>query len=105
MRLETKNPLHFDDMFAAKTMFKQTITHGMLTGGYVSALFAEHFPGAAFVKMQLNWLKPVRVGDAVTTTIIVTDRNPAKRRLVFDYTCTVQGTNVLIGTAELLLPQ
>ena len=31
------NPVHLDDGFAAGTMFKQRIAHGMFTGGLISA--------------------------------------------------------------------
>lgn len=99
------NPLHFDDSFARGTMFKSKIVHGILTASYVSALFAEHFPGAAFIETNFKYLKPVRVGDEVTARIVVTDRNELRRRVTFDCGCSVGPVQVLSGTAVLMMPR
>ena len=40
-----KNPVHLDEKYAAGTMFKQRIAHGMLTAGYISAVFGMELPG------------------------------------------------------------
>ena len=40
-----KNPVHLDEAFAAKTMFKTRIAHGMLTASYISAVFGMELPG------------------------------------------------------------
>ena len=34
-----RNPVHLDAAYAAKTIFKEPIAHGMLTAGYISAVF------------------------------------------------------------------
>jgi len=33
------NPMHLDEAYAAATMFKGRIAHGMLTAGYLSTIF------------------------------------------------------------------
>jgi acyl dehydratase len=39
------NPYHFDEMYAAKGMFKKRIAHGMLVTGYISTVLGTIFPG------------------------------------------------------------
>ena len=34
-----RNPVHIDADYAADTMFKERIAHGMLSGAYISAVF------------------------------------------------------------------
>ena len=55
-----KNPVHLDADYAAKTIFKGTIAHGMLTAGYISAVFGMEMPGpgAIYVSQTLNFRAP-----------------------------------------------
>ena len=40
-----RNPMHFDDAYAATTMFGERIAHGMLTGGFISTMIGMVLPG------------------------------------------------------------
>jgi 3-hydroxybutyryl-CoA dehydratase len=101
-----KNPVHLDPEYAAKTIFKQTIAHGMLTAGYISAVFGMEMPGpgAIYVSQTLNFRAPVRKGDRVVAKVRVMELYPAKRRARFECTCTVDGKAVLEGEAVLMVP-
>ena len=37
------NPVHLDAEYAAKTIFKERIAHGILSAGYISAIFGMTF--------------------------------------------------------------
>ena len=52
-----RNPVHLDAAYAAKTIFKEPIAHGMLTAGYISAVFGMELPGpgAIYVSQTLNF--------------------------------------------------
>jgi hypothetical protein len=52
-----KNPVHLDAAYAARTIFKEPIAHGMLTAGYISAVFGMELPGpgAIYVSQTLNF--------------------------------------------------
>ena len=101
-----KNPVHLDEAYAAKTIFKTRIAHGMLTAGYLSAVFGMELPGpgAIYVTQTLNFRGPVKIGDKVIAKVRVAELFPAKRRARFDCMCTVDGKPVLEGEAILMVP-
>ena len=101
-----RNPVHLDDDYAAGTMFKGRIAHGMLTAGLISAIIGEQLPGhgAIYLGQSLKFLAPVRPGDEVHAELIVTDIDREKNRLKMDCTCTVAGKKVLVGEATVLAP-
>ena len=101
-----KNPVHLDADYAAKTIFKEPIAHGMLTAGYISAVFGMELPGpgAIYVSQTLNFRGPVKVGDRVVAKVRVLELYPAKRRARFESVCLVDGKPVLEGEAVLMVP-
>ncbi len=101
-----KNPVHLDTAYAAKTIFKDRIAHGMLTAGYISAVFGTELPGpgAIYVSQTLNFKAPVRIGDRVVAKVRVLELFPEKRRVRFECICTVADKPVLTGEAVLLVP-
>jgi 3-hydroxybutyryl-CoA dehydratase len=100
-----KNPVHLDAAYAATTMFKERIAHGMLSAGYISAVFGMEMPGpgAIYVSQTLNFKAPVRIGDTVVTTAKVIELMD-KRRVKFETVCTVGGKPVVSGEAVLMVP-
>ena len=78
-----KNPVHTDAAYAATTMFKRPIMHGMLGAALFSKVFGTLFPGEGtiYLKQSLNFLKPMYVDtkyDAVfTVKELIKDKNRA----------------------------
>lgn len=78
-----KNPVHTDADYAAKTMFKRPIMHGMLGAALFSKVFGTLFPGEGtiYLKQSLNFLKPMYPDteyEAVfTVKEVVKDKNRA----------------------------
>ncbi len=102
-----RNPVHFDHAYAATTIFKVPIAHGLLTAAYISTVFGMHLPGpgAIYVSQTLNFKAPVKIGDEVMARVVVVDLVHSKRRALFDCTCTVRGRVVLDGEAMMMVPQ
>ena len=100
------NPVHLDEAYAATTMFKARIAHGMLTAGLISAVIGEQLPGHGTIYMgqNLKFLAPVRPGDTVLAEVTVREIDYAKRRVGLDCRCTVGNTTVLKGDALVLAP-
>lgn len=102
-----RNPVHVDAEYAAKTIFKERVSHGMLTAGYISAVFGMELPGpgAIYVSQTLNFRRPVKIGDEITTRVMVQELWPAKQRARFECICMNGGGKVVLeGEAILLVP-
>ena len=101
-----KNPVHLDAEYAAKTMFKERIAHGMLSAAYISAVFGMEMPGpgAIYISQTLNFKAPVKIGDTVVTTVKVAEIVAEKKRARFETVCTVGGKPVVMGEAMLMVP-
>ena len=58
------NPVHFDQAYAEKTPFKGRIAHGILSLGFISAVFGNIFPGPGtiYLSQEVKFLAPVRIG-------------------------------------------
>lgn len=78
-----KNPVHLDADYAAKTMFKRPIMHGMLSASLFSKVFGTLFPGEGtiYLKQSLTFLKPMYVDTpyqaVFTVKEVVKDKNRA----------------------------
>lgn len=102
------NPMHFDEDYASKTMFKKRIAHGMYVGSLFSKLFGMDLPGEGtiYVSQSLRFKRPVYFGDTITSTITVTKIIEERNRVFFDCIATNQdGTVVIQGEAEVMPPK
>jgi 3-hydroxybutyryl-CoA dehydratase len=101
-----RNPVHVDAEYAATTMFKERIAHGMLSAAYISAVFGMQLPGpgAIYISQTLNFKAPVKIGDTMVTTVKVAELVPEKKRAKFECVCTVNGKPVVQGEAVLMVP-
>jgi acyl dehydratase len=63
-----RNPLHYDEKFAAQTKFGRLVVQGGITTGLLHALVAMDMPGAGSVFLSQNWkfTAPVYIGDTIT---------------------------------------
>lgn len=101
------NPLHMNEEFAAKTRFKTRIVHGMLTTSLWSTLVGTRLPGpgAAYMKQETRFVKPVHAGETVTATVEVIRIDPDKQRVVLKTECTVGEEPVAVGEAVVWVPK
>jgi 3-hydroxybutyryl-CoA dehydratase len=72
------NPIHIDEKFAAGTPFGRCIAHGGILFGVISRVLGVDFPGSGtvFLRQELDFLKPVFVGETVETRVELTDLLP-----------------------------
>jgi acyl dehydratase len=70
-----RNPLHFDEMFAASTRFGRLVAQGGIATGLFNALVAMKLPGpgSVFLHQEWDYPAPVFVGDTVTAEAEVID--------------------------------
>lgn len=100
------NPVHLDEDYAAGTMFKTRIAHGILSAGFISAVVGTKLPGygAIYVSQNLRFKAPVRIGDTVTARCEVTEIDEKRRRVTLATQCFVKETMVVDGEAVLMVP-
>lgn len=101
------NPAHLDPEYANDTLFHGVIAHGMWGGSLISALLGTEFPGPGtiYLHQDLDFLRPVRVGDTLTVEVTVAAKHNEHHRV--DLACKVTnqtGTLVLQGMARVIAP-
>jgi 3-hydroxybutyryl-CoA dehydratase len=99
------NPVHVNDAYAAETQFKSRIAHGMLLGGFISAVLGETLPGpgAIYISQSLKFRRPVHIGNEVTTRAEVTAIDARHGHVTFKTSCLVGGKPAVTGEAVLLV--
>ena len=101
------NPVHLDAAYAARTMFKVPIAHGMLSAGLVSAALGTQLaPNAVviYLSQSLRFRAPVKPGDTLTAKATVTSVDVERSRVALDTVVTNQdGTDVLTGDALVMV--
>jgi 3-hydroxybutyryl-CoA dehydratase len=100
------NPVHLNEDFASKTMFKGRIAHGMLSVGFISTVFGTKLPGPGciYITQNLRFKAPVRIGDTVVARVECTELFPEKKRASFKTTCSVGNAVVIDGEATVMVP-
>ena len=70
------NPVHLDAEYAAGTVFKQNIAHGILVIGLISKVLGCDMPGygSIYVSQQVKFLRPVKIDDEITATVEVIEK-------------------------------
>jgi acyl dehydratase len=81
-----QNPVHTDADYAAKTMFKRPIMHGMLSASLFSKVFGTLFPGEGtiYLKQSLSFLKPMYVDTPYEAVFTVKEVLKDKNRAVVE---------------------
>ncbi len=99
------NPIHLNEEYAKKTMFKKRIAHGMLTAGLISAVLGTKFPGPGtiYLGQELKFMGPVYIGDTIKANVELHEKIEGKNILKLKTICTnQQGEVVLSGTATVM---
>jgi len=102
------NPAHINKSYAQNTFFKTRIAHGMILAGLVSGVVGCQLPGPGtiYIRQELNFLEPVRIGDTITARVEVIDIFTEKQRVRLKTSCTNQeGITVLDGIGIVSAPR
>ena len=102
------NPAHINEEYAKNTFFKGRIAHGMLLAGFISTVIGCQLPGpgSIYIKQDLKFRAPGRIGDTVTAKVTVMEIIEEKNRVILQTTCTNQeGIILLDGQATVSPPK
>lgn len=98
------NPLHIDEVYAQKFLFKKRIAHGLLTGGLISTVLGAKLPGPGtiYVSQFFNFKMPVYIGDTITAIVEVIEKIEEKKWLRLKTEC-LNSENKIVLTGEALV--
>lgn len=101
------NPVHLDAEFAAKSMFRERIAHGMLSGAVISAAVACTLPGPGtiYLGQQMSFHKPVKIGDTLTVKLEILEKLPKFQVRVATNVYNQSEELVVSGEAKILAPR
>jgi len=89
------NPVHFDQEYAKTTPFRGRVAQGMISADLPISIIGMELKGAILLGVdQLRFSSPVRIGDTITISVIVTEYHPEKEKLVLDARVTTQDGTV-----------
>ena len=102
-----KNPLHIDSNYAKNTRFGKPIVHGALLFSHFSRVFGTIWPGegSVYLKQNIEFLRPLFVGDEATLEIECKSIDLIEKRVTF--LCTffnLENKIACQGEAEIYLP-
>lgn len=102
------NPIHVDEAFAARSRFKTRVAHGPITLALVAGVLGTELPGVGTiaVRNEIDYLRPVFLGDTITSAVRVSAIDRESRRVQLDLNWTNQdGKAVAEGLAIVIPPE
>lgn len=99
------NPVHLDAEYAATTMFKRPIVHGMLGASLFSKVFGTIFPGEGtiYLNQTLNFMRPMYVNEPYEAIFEVKEVLLEKNRAIITTTIlNSEGKAAVTGEATLM---
>jgi 3-hydroxybutyryl-CoA dehydratase len=97
------NPLHFDDEYAASTIFGKRIAHGLISLAKFSGIFGMDMPGLGtlWLSQKVEFRKPVFIGHTYAAIAEVTNID-RRRATIATWVEDAAGIRVLEGEAIVL---
>jgi 3-hydroxybutyryl-CoA dehydratase len=94
------NPMHVDTEYALSKGYKDKLVYGMLSSSMYSTLVGMYLPGEKCLlnKCDVDYRKPVYVGDLLTVSGEVVDKRNATRRIKINGKMTNQN-GITVNTA------
>lgn len=98
------NPMHVDANFAKMGGYKDRLVYGMLASSFYSTLVGMYLPGEKCLlnKCDVDYRKPVYIGDELMITGVVIDKRAATRRIRIKAKA-INQEGVTVNTAEIIV--
>lgn len=92
------NPIHINQEYASKTIFKAPIVHGMFVAAQISQAISQ-IQGAIYLSQTLNFRRPVYYDELIYCTVTVMEVHENKTKL---RTICSNGENIVIEGEALI---
>ena len=101
-----KNPVHLDAEYAAGTVYKKPIIHGILGASVLSKALGMEFPGEGtiYLKQEMNFKRPMYVDVLYEAIMTVKEVNKEKHQAIIETKIAEKETGKvnLIGDAYIM---
>ncbi len=99
-----KNPIHLDEEYASKTLFKKRIVHGFLGASVFSKILGTLFPGEGtiYLKQDLKFMAPMFTDKTYKARVEVIEIFKEKKRARLRTTVADESQNLLIDGEALV---
>ena len=100
------NPAHVNEDYAKDTFFKTRIAHGMLSASFISTVIGTMLPGpgSIYMRQEVNFLAPVKMGDTVTAIVEVAEIMADKKKVRLKTYCLNQDNTKVVDGEALVSP-
>ena len=106
------HPQHVDEEYAKTTRYGQRLAHGALLVAYMSAAFARYWqtwlrgratqPVVSYGYDRIRFIRPVFIGDTVTTDYRIAEVDVAADKVFADVTCTNQRGDLVAAARHII---
>lgn len=92
------NPIHLDEQYAGRTVFKRRIAHGLFCLNCISNIIGNKFPGPGTILLEqsFKYKKAVYIDDEIEIFIKVIDKEDDKDRYVLGINCVNQNSQIVL---------
>lgn len=100
------NPAHINTVYASETSFGKIIAHGILSVGFISNVLGTQLPGpgSIYIRQVCDFKRPVFIGDTITATVEVTQKDETKNRVWLHTFCTNQNSEIVVDGEAIMMP-
>ena len=100
------NPAHVNEDYAKDTFFETRIAHGMLSASFISTVIGTMLPGpgSIYMRQEVSFLAPVKIGDTVTAIVEVAEMIADKKRVRLKTYCINQNKETVVDGEALVSP-
>lgn len=100
------NPMHVNEVYCRQTQFKSRVAHGPLTQSLIATVLGTKLPGLGTIALELfiRFLLPVYIGDTVTATAEVAEKQEDKKWVRLNTTWINQEQKLVAEGYALVIP-
>ncbi len=95
------NPIHLDENFAQKTMFKGRVAYGLLSLLLISSALTKLMgPGNIWLSQEFTFINPIRMNDVITASLEIIEISKNKTCTISTLCTNQNSESILKGKAK-----
>ena len=100
------NPIHLDEEFAKKTVFRRRVVHGAFQNSLISAILASQMPGpgSIYCSQESNFTAALFVGEKVIVEVEVVEKLLATKQVKIKTICKKETGEITLDGHAVVFP-